>query len=275
MSNELKVFENQEFGEIRTVQKDGDTWFVFKDICAALDMDTSNLTKMIERLDEDEKGRCYIPTPSGKQMSWIINEYGLYHFLVRSEKEKAKPFRRWVTHEVLPSIRSNGGYISGQEHMSDIEVLANAVLVAQNVIKQKEAKIEALQEEIQEMLPKAEYFDELCDRNALTSIRDTAKMLCIPQNRFVFGLITLKWLYRNADGKLRAWSTYINKGYFEYKECIPRDNGKLTKGMTFVTFSGRNALRELVQTDKWYEAMRGYVPVRRSKQLKINAIETH
>lgn len=122
------------------------------------------------------------------------------------------------------------------------------------------------QEELEIMRPKAEYFDELCDRNALISIRDTAKMLGVPQNRFVYGLLTLKWLFRDARGQLRAYSTYVNNGYLTQKERTQDQYGKWSSVQTFVTFSGRDALRELIQTDKWYEAMRGYAPVRRAKQ---------
>lgn len=112
--NNLQIFNNPEFGEIRTIQKNGEPWFVLKDVCNVLDLGSPH--KVADRLEEDEKGRNLIPTPGGSQEVQVINEYGLYKVIFRSDKPKAKPFTNWVTHEVLPSIRKTGGYQSG--HMS-------------------------------------------------------------------------------------------------------------------------------------------------------------
>lgn len=110
--NNLQIFNNPEFGEIRTIQKDGEPWFVLKDVCSVLDLGSPH--KVADRLEDDEKGRNQIPTPGGPQDVLTINEYGLYKVVFRSDKPKAKPFTNWVTHEVLPSIRKTGGYQSGK-----------------------------------------------------------------------------------------------------------------------------------------------------------------
>ena len=113
--NNLQIFENKEFGQVRTLIKDGQPWFVAKDICTALGLgDTS---KAMERLDPDEKGTNSILTPGGTQEMWCVNEYGLYNLVIASRKPEAKSFKRWITHEILPSIRQTGGYITPQAQM--------------------------------------------------------------------------------------------------------------------------------------------------------------
>lgn len=106
--NDLKIFEHPKFGKIRTIQKDGEPWFVAADVCRALDI--KNNRDAMTRLDEDEKGVVSTDTPSGKQEMSIINEPGLYSLVLGSRKPEAKAFKRWITHEVLPSIRRTGAY---------------------------------------------------------------------------------------------------------------------------------------------------------------------
>ena len=107
LMNQLQIF-NYNSKIIRTVQRDGEIWFVLRDVCQVLDLGSPH--KVADRLDTDEKGRNLIPTPGGDQETTIINESGLYHVILRSDKPEAKPFRKWVTSEVLPSIRRHGLY---------------------------------------------------------------------------------------------------------------------------------------------------------------------
>lgn len=105
---EMKVFNYGE-NEVRTIQLDGEPWFVLRDVCRVLDLSTP--ARVAERLDEDEVSLTHITDSMGrKQETTIINESGLYSVILRSDKPEAKPFRRWVTHEVLPSIRRTGSY---------------------------------------------------------------------------------------------------------------------------------------------------------------------
>ncbi len=108
--NEIQVF-NYNDREVRTVQKDGELWSVLKDVCAILGIGNNRMAS--DRLDADEKGVSQIDTLGGKQEMTVINESGLYNVILRSDKPEAKPFRKWVTSEVLPAIRKNGGYIAG------------------------------------------------------------------------------------------------------------------------------------------------------------------
>lgn len=106
--DELKIFENEQFGTIRAIEKDGEPWFVAAGVCRALELGEVHVA--MRRLDDDEKGRCSIPTPGGTQEMTIINEPGLYSLVLGSRKPEAKAFKRWITHEVIPSIRKTGGY---------------------------------------------------------------------------------------------------------------------------------------------------------------------
>lgn len=107
--NDLQIFENSEFGKLRTVEIDGEPWFVASDVCKALELGETHVA--MRRLDDDEKGRCLIPTPGGDQEMNIVNEPGLYTLVLGSRKPEAKAFKRWITHEVIPAIRKTGGYI--------------------------------------------------------------------------------------------------------------------------------------------------------------------
>lgn len=104
---DLQIFKYEDI-TVRTIEIDGETWWVLKDICEVLELGSPH--KIADRLDDDEKGRTFIPTPGGLQEMAVINESGLYHIILRSNKPNAKPFRKWVTNEVLPSIRKTGSY---------------------------------------------------------------------------------------------------------------------------------------------------------------------
>lgn len=106
--NEMQTFQNEQFGSIRTVVQDGEPWFVAKDVCEALELD--NVSRAVERLDDDEKGITSIHTLGGEQDMLTVNEPGLYTLILGSRKPEAKAFKRWVTHEVLPAIRKTGRY---------------------------------------------------------------------------------------------------------------------------------------------------------------------
>lgn len=106
--NQLQIFENQDFGRLRTVMVDGEPWFVAADVCRALEI--SNTSQAITRLDDDEKGVILNDTPGGKQEMSTVNEPGFYTLVFGSRKPEAKAFKRWVTHEVLPTLRKTGSY---------------------------------------------------------------------------------------------------------------------------------------------------------------------
>lgn len=203
--NNLTVFENPEFGAIRTVELDGEPWLVGKDVADALGY-TNPRKALADHVDDEDKGvtKCY--TPGGDQDMTIINESGLYSLVLSSKLPTARKFRRWVTSEVIPSIRRSGGYIAGQKELSPEELMARALKVANDVLAAREARISELTVQNTIMQPKADYFDELVDRNLLTSFRDTAKQLGVSQNAFIGFLKERKYIYRDQKGKLMPYA---------------------------------------------------------------------
>lgn len=241
--NQLKVFANPTFGSIRTLNIDGEPWFVASDVCKALGI--VNSRDAVARLDEDEKGVALTDTLGGAQNLTTVNEPGLYTLVLSSRKPEAKAFKRWITHEVIPSIRKNGGYIAGQEAMTPEELMARALMVAQKTIADRDARISALQVEVAVAQPKAAYFDELVDRNLLTGIRETAKELGIKQKVFVDFLLNKKYLHRSKSGKLTP-TAGRGDGLFEMKECF-NDKTSWAGTQVMVTPKGRETFRLLCQ----------------------------
>lgn len=240
--NEMQVFTYQE-SQVRTVQKDGEPWFVLKDVCSVLGIGNSRMAA--DRLEVDEVSQTDIIDALGRnQNATIISESGLYNVILRSDKPEAKPFRKWVTSEVLPSIRKTGGYIQGQDQLSPEELMAKALLVAQKTLADREARISQLTVENQIMAPKAEYFDELVERNTLTNFRETAKLLEVPPKKFVDFLLEKKFLYRGKNGKLLPMESR-NDGYFQVKECL-NEKTQWSGTQTLVTPKGREAFRLLM-----------------------------
>lgn len=200
--NEIRIFKSEEFGEIRTVEIGGEPWFVGKDVAETLGYERP--TKAVsDHVDGEDRDEVPIQDLIGRmQNTAIINESGLYSLILSSKLPSAKAFKRWVTSEVLPSIRKHGGYINGQAEMSPEELMAKALQVAQKTLEEREARIgvlaaenSALTVEKQILKPKADYFDELVDRNLLTNFRETAKQLSIKQNDFVKFLLEKKYVY--------------------------------------------------------------------------------
>lgn len=239
--NELQVFT---YGgnEVRTVQRNGEPWFVLKDVCAILGI--SKYRDAAERLDPDEREPVRVDTLGGKQEMLCINESGLYNVILRSDKPEAKPFRKWVTSEVLPSIRRTGGYIAGQENLTPEELMAKALMVAQKTLAEREARIADLTVQNQIMQPKASYFDELVERGTLTNFRETAKQLGIPPKRFVAFLMEKKYVYRDKRGKLLPYEAK-NDGLFELKESY-NDKTQWSGTQTLITPKGRETFRLLM-----------------------------
>lgn len=240
--NELRAFN---YGEttVRTTEINGEPWFVLKDVCEVLGLSDTNRTA--ERLDADELTRIKLVSGGQAREMIAINESGLYNVILRSDKPEAKPFRKWVTSEVLPSIRKSGGYIAGQEAMSPEELMASALLMAQKTIEARDARISALTVQNQIMAPKAEYFDAIVDRNLLTSFRETAKQLGIGERVFITFLLDKKYLYRDQKGKLQPRADK-NDGLFELKECVNEKTG-WAGTQTLITPKGRETFRLLTQ----------------------------
>ena len=241
--NELQIF-NYNTHPVRTVERDGEPWFVLKDVCEVLGI--SHITDTAKRMDEDEVGQTEVIDSMGRsQSTYVINESGLYNVILRSDKPEAKPFRRWVTSEVLPSIRRTGGYIQGQETLSPAELMAKALMVAQKTLSEREARISELTVDLEIARPKACYFDAMIDRNLLTNFRDTAKQLKIKEKAFIAFLTEHKYLYRDRNGKLMPYADK-NQGLFEVKECF-NEKTQWSGTQTLITPRGRETFRLLCE----------------------------
>jgi anti-repressor protein len=201
--NQLKVFENPAFGKIRTVTVKNEPWFVGKDVAQVLGY-ANHKKALIDHVDAEDKLQndgVTICDPLGReQHPTVINESGLYSLIMSSKLPQAKEFKRWVTSEVLPAIRKNGGYIAGQENMSDQEILAKALLVAQRTIESKNQVIEQMQ-------PKALFADAVASGGNTILIGELAKI--IRQNGVDIGEKRLfSWLRDNGYLIRRNGSDY-------------------------------------------------------------------
>ena len=240
----IQIFNNTQFGQVRAVTIDGEPWFVGKDVAERLGY--TNPQKAIrDHVDDEDKGVNEMFTPGGKQQVPIINESGLYSLVLSSKLPTAKAFKRWITSEVIPSIRKNGGYINGQDQLSPEELMARALVVAQQTLADRERRISELTVTTQIMQPKAEYFDQIVDRNLLTNFRETAKQLGIKEKSFIQFLIDHKYLYRDKRGKLMPYADK-NNGLFEVKECF-NDKTQWSGTQTLITPKGRETFRLLCQ----------------------------
>ena len=249
MTNEVQIFNYKE-SAIRTVEIKGEPWFVLKDVCSVLGLASPH--KVAERLDGDERNQIPVEDSAGRQQeTTVVNESGLYNVILRSDKPEAKPFRKWVTSEVLPDIRKHGAYITPSKlgellrrPESVMEMLAalsdeqrkNAELAEQN---------KALIQRNEEMQPKEQYFDALNDVNSLMNFTDTAKALKISRKKMLDVLVKEKYLYRQGShGKLIPYEKN-NHGYFEVKEQ-KNAFGSWAGPQTFVTVAGRQLLLRML-----------------------------
>lgn len=247
MSN-IQIFNNPDFGTVRTLEEEsGAIMFCGKDVAMALGYKSPK-----DAISAHCKGavKHRLPTSSGEQDMTFIPESDLYRLVFSSKLPTAEKFTDWVTSEVLPSIRKNGGYIAGQEQLTPEELMAKALLVANKTLADREARIceltaqnSQLTVEKQIMQPKAEYFDELVDRNLLTNFRETAKELGIKPKAFVAWLLEKKFLYRDQKGKLLPREDK-NSGLFEVKEA-KNDKTQWSGVQTLITPKGRETFRLL------------------------------
>ena len=249
----VEVFKNKEFGAIRTMTVDREIWFVGKDVCEAFG--DTNYRRSLSNVDDSDKGVSQINTPGGKQNMVIINESGLYSLLFQMQPQKAKGvsqnddlvqerieklhrFKRWVTSEVLPSIRKNGGYIAGQETLSDDELMAKALLVAQNKIAERDSIIAEKNAQIEQMKPKQIFADAVETSRTSILVGDLAKLICqngvqIGQKRLFEWMRQNGYLMKYGASRNMPMQKYIEQGLFEIKEnSIQSPNGNVRLTIT-------------------------------------------
>lgn len=241
--NNITIFNNPEFGDIRTEIINGEPWFCLSDVCKALELTTPSKVK--ERLNADGVNAIHIIDSMGrKQEATFVNEANLYKTIFQSRKESAERFSDWVTSEVLPSIRKTGSY-SIDKCKPDSYMIEDPIERAKRWIEEQEEK-QKLIETVQEQAPKAEYFDSLVNSNLLTNFRDTAKELGYSQTEFTGWLIAKGYVYKDSKGILKPYETYRKQGLFQMKD-FKNPYNHFTGTRTFVTVKGKNTFRLLMQ----------------------------
>ena len=218
--NSLQIFNSEEFGEIRTIEIDGKPYFVANDVARAL-----GYKRPADAVTAHCKGSVkhrYL-TDGGEQELKVIPEGDIYRLIVRSKLPSAERFEKWVFDEVIPSIRTNGGYIAGQETLSDEDLMAKAILVAQKKIKERDQIIEQQKQKIEADRPKTIFADAVSASHTSILIGDLAKLIC--QNGYQIGQKRLfQWMrdngYLMVSGSSRNMpkQKYVEQGLFEIKE---------------------------------------------------------
>ena len=238
MENTLMIFENDAFGKVRTLNLNGEPWFVAVDVCSVLDL--SNPTIAVSRLDEDERAKFNL----GRQGdATIVNEPGLYTLVLGSRKPEAKAFKRWITHEVIPAIRKHGVYITDEklklfaEHPELLDALMKSLYAAHAENLRHRA-------ERQTLLPKADYYDAFMDADGCTNLRTTAKELNVPERWFARFLQQTGFLYRSPAGNLMPYAIPRNRGLFRVRDYVRNGHGG---AYTLITPMGKSLFRELLR----------------------------
>ena len=214
--NDLQVFRNAEFGEIRTVEKGGATWFIANDVCRALELDNSR--QALSRLDEDEKDVTLNDTLGGMQTMAIINESGLYSLVLSSRKPEAKAFKRWITHEVLPAIRKHGMYAM-DELLDNPDIAIEALTrLKEERERRKELELETKvqSQQIAELQPKATYYDLILQCPSLLSVTEIAKDYGLSA-KGLNKILHEQGVQFNQSGVWFLYSKYQDKGYTSTK----------------------------------------------------------
>ena len=234
--NELQIFNNPEFGSVRTITKDGKTYFVGNDVAKALGY--SETAKAI-RTHCKGVSEMDIPTNGGIQTMKMITEGDIYRLVIKSQLPQAEKFESWVFDNVIPSIRKNGGYIANQEQMTPEQIVANALIVAQNIISQKDRQIE-------EMKPKADFFDAVADSKTAISMNEVAKVLNIKG----YGRNNL-FEFLRENKVLDRWNVpyqkYVDNGWFRVIEQHYQKNGEpIVTTKTLVYQKGVDSIRRMI-----------------------------
>ena len=219
---DLQIFNSPEFGAIRTIEKDGEPWFVGKDVAAALGYEKPT-DAVRKHVDVEDRGISKMETPSGAQETTIINESGLYSLVLSSKLPTAKKFKRWVTSEVIPSIRKHGGYLTPDKLEEVLLKPDTLIQLAQN-LKAEQEKRRALEVKMEEQKPKVLFAESVEAAKTSILIGELAKLL--KQNGINIGQNRLfEWLRNNGYLIKRQGSDYnmptqraMEMGLFEIKE---------------------------------------------------------
>ncbi len=231
MNNQLQIFNNDMFGNIRGLEINGECWLVGKDVTNILEYQNGS-RDIARHVDEEDKSTVAINDGSQNRNMVVINESGLYSLILRSDMPRAKEFKRWVTSEVLPQIRKTGGYIPIEAEMSESEIMARALQISQRTIEQKDKLLKAKDEEIQrksvELESKNKFINQIAVSQNSLKVEEVAQIaskegIKIGRNQLWEKLREWKLIKKNS--KYDPKQEYINRGYFEVVEGT-KENSK-------------------------------------------------
>lgn len=254
--NEMQVFNNPEFGDIRTVTVNEEPWFVLKDVCEAFG--ETNYRRVASRLEDDEKGVSQISTPGGKQNMTIVNESGLYSALFAMQPEKARgvcdeyiakrqaqlrQFKRWVTSEVLPSIRKTGGYALPKDYPSALRALADAEEQKLKLLAENQRQAQA----IADFEPIRQYVDEILESQSAMATSQVAADYDLSA-KALNKILYEAGIQRNVNGQWILYKRYMGKGYTKSKTIqFIRSDGRYDSTLqTQWTQKGRMLIHEVL-----------------------------
>ena len=270
MANNLTIFKNPSFGEVRTTVINGEPYFIGKEVGTILGYKDTSKSIRMHVDDEDKTTRTFCPTGSNYKTSVVfINESGLYSLILRSKLPQAKEFKRWVTSEVLPAIRKQGGYMTTTTDMTDEEIMARAILVADEAIKRRDEHIRQMEQEaekqeqviqnknqqiltmaneIQDMTPKANYYDMILNNKSTVLTTQIALDYGLTAKAFNQKLYDLRIQHKVNDQWI-LYSPYITMGYMHSKpvEITKHDGQKMIKYNSEWTQKGRLFLYDLLK----------------------------
>ena len=238
MENMIKIFESEEFGQIRTVIKNGEPLFVLADVCKALEI--SNSRMVAGRLDSDELMSVKLTSGGQCREMTAVSESGLYDVILRSDKPQAKPVRKWITTKILPTIRRTGGYVANEDMFIE-NYLPFLEEPYQNLFRLQMMAIGKLNERIRHDEPLVEFSNQVSNTDNLIDMNAMAK-LAVEENIPIGRNRLFRWLRENEilmSGNL-PYQKYIDRGYFAVKESV-FETPTMTKTyqQTFVTGKGQ------------------------------------
>lgn len=249
--NDIKIFENEKFGSVRVVERDGEPWFVANDVLRVLEV--SNSKDALRGLDDDEKSGVDIIDPHGREQTTnCVSEAGLYSIILRSRKPEAKTFKRWITHDVIPSIRKHGIYATEEvlDKMIDSPEFGIKLLTSLKEEREKRKALESVVEvqgnQLEEQKPLVEFANRVSNTDRLISVGEMAKLL--KDKGFNVGRNKFFEYLRNNNilmGNNVPYQKYIDAGYFQVRETSNR-NGEVFL-TTYVTGKGQMYLVDKVK----------------------------
>jgi anti-repressor protein len=253
--NEIQKIFNYQGTQLRTVVLNNEPWFVAKDVCNILKHSNSRVA--ISRLDDDEKGVSKVYTPGGYQNMSVVNEYGLYNLVLTSNLPEAKQFKRWITHEVIPSIRKHGAYMT-PEKIEEVLLNPDTLIKLATNLKEEQQKRIAAEKQIEQQKPLVNFAETCMASDKSLLVREVAKMISkqgilMGERRLFQKLRDWKLIFPNKN---EPYQEYIDRGYFEISQGVKETSkGSFTWLTMRVTPKGQMYIINRLKKEQQKEAI--------------------